>query len=257
MEELTPEAIRRDLGTKFLGQHVVCYGRVDSTNALSKKLAGEGAPQGTLVVAEEQTAGRGRRGRRWLAPAGSSLLVSFILRPSLAPEGLPLLLMASALAVARAIEESTGLAVHFKWPNDIMLRDKKAGGILIETGLSGQDVDYAVIGIGLNVNLDVARIPEIATTATSISAALGEETSRLKILRSLLKSMEREYLLLQRGHSPVARWAARLSQLGQQVQVSTPWGRDTGQLEGVDADGTLILRRSDGTEARITVGDVT
>jgi BirA family biotin operon repressor/biotin-[acetyl-CoA-carboxylase] ligase len=257
MEELTPEAIRRDLGTEFLGQHVLCYDRVGSTNTISKELAEGGAPEGTLVVAEEQTTGRGRRGRRWLAPAGSSLLVSLILRPSLAPEELPLLLMASALAVARAIEESTGLAVHFKWPNDILLGDKKAGGILIETGLSGQDVEYAVIGIGLNVNLDVASIPEIAPTATSISAALGEETSRVQILQSLLRSMEKEYLLLQRGHTPIARWAARLSRLGQQVQVDTPWGRETGQLEGVDPDGTLILRRGDGTEARITVGDVT
>ncbi len=258
MEELTPEAIRRDLDTQFLGRNVVCYDRVGSTNAVSRQLAQKGAPEGTLVVAEEQTAGRGRRRRKWLAPAGSSLLLSFLLRPSLAPEELPLLLMASALAVAQAIEESTGLAVQLKWPNDIMLGGKKAGGILIETGLSGQDdVEYAVIGIGLNVNLDVATIPEIAATATSISAELGEETSRLRILRSLLQSMEREYLLLQGGRSPVARWAARLSQLGQQVQVDTPWGREAGRLEGVDADGTLILLRSDGSQARITVGDVT
>jgi BirA family biotin operon repressor/biotin-[acetyl-CoA-carboxylase] ligase len=257
MEELTPEAIQRDLDTQSLGRNVVCYDRVDSTNAVSIQLAQEGAPEGTLVVAEEQTAGRGRHRRKWLAPAGSSLLISFVLRPSLAPEELPLLLMASALAVAEAIEDSTGLAVRFKWPNDIMLGGKKAGGILIETGLSGQDVDYAVIGIGLNVNLDVATTPEIAATATSISAALGKETSRLRILRSLLQSMEREYLLLQGGHSPVTRWAARLLQLGQQVQVDTPWGREAGQLEGVDADGTLILLRSDGSQARITVGDVT
>ncbi len=257
MEALTPEAIRRDLDTRFLGRNVVCYDRVDSTNAVSRQLAQEGAPEGTLVVAEEQTAGRGRHRRQWLAPAGSSLLMSFVLRPSLAPEELPLLLMASALAVAQAIEESTGLDIHFKWPNDIMLGGKKAGGILMETGVSGQGVDHAVIGIGLNVNLDVATIPEIAASATSISAALGKETSRLRILRSLLESMEREYLLLQGGHSPVARWAARLSQLGQQVQVDTPWGRETGRLQGVDAGGRLVLRRSDGSEARITVGDVT
>jgi BirA family biotin operon repressor/biotin-[acetyl-CoA-carboxylase] ligase len=257
MEELTPQAIQRDLDTRFLGRNVVCYDRLDSTNAVSIQLAQEGAPEGTLVVAEEQTAGRGRHRRKWLAPAGSSLLISFVLRPSLAPEELPLLLMSSALAVAEAIEESTGLAIHFKWPNDIMLGGKKAGGILIETGLSGQDVDHAVIGIGLNVNLDVATIPEIAATATSISAALGKETSRLRILRSLLQSMEREYLLLQGGRSPAARWTARLSQLGQQVQVETPWGREAGRLEGVDADGTLILLRSDGSQARITVGDVT
>jgi len=257
MKELTPETVGRDLGTRFMGQRVVCYETIASTNDAAKQLAVEGASEGTVVIAEEQTAGRGRHGRRWFAPAGSSLLVSSILRPSLSPAELPLLLMASALAVAQAIEESTGLLVNLKWPNDILLGNRKTGGVLIETGLSGEDVDYAVIGTGLNVNADMATIPQLATTATSISAELGESASRLKILRALLRCMEREYLLLQSGASPASRWAGRLSQLGQQVEVDTPWGREIGRVEGVDADGTLILLRSDGTMAHITVGDVT
>lgn len=257
MEELTPDSVGRDLGTRFMGQRVVCYDSITSTNDAAKQLAVEGAPEGTVVVAEEQTAGRGRHGRRWLAPAGSSLLVSCILRPSISPAELPLLLMASALAVAQAIEESTGLLVNLKWPNDILLRDRKAGGVLIETGLSGEEVDYAVIGMGLNVNLDLTSIPELSSTATSISTELGESASRLKILQALLRCMEREYLLVQRGVSPASRWEGRLSQLGRQVEVDTPWGREIGRIEGVDADGTLLLVRTDGTMAHITVGDVT
>ncbi len=113
-----------------------------------------------------------------------------------------------------------------------------------------------MIGIGLNVNLDVDDFPEIAATATSLSTELGHEASRLKVLRSLLTFMEREYLLLKKGESPVARWAARLLQIGEEVEVDTPWGRETGRLQGVDGYGALVVRRGDGTEARITVGDV-
>jgi BirA family biotin operon repressor/biotin-[acetyl-CoA-carboxylase] ligase len=256
MEELTPEAIITSLGTQFVGRRVVCHESVSSTNDVAKRLAEEGAVDGTLVVAETQTAGRGRRARGWYASPGSSVLLSVILRPPLKPEELPYLLMSSALAAAQAIEHSTGLAVRFKWPNDILLGGKKAGGILIETSLSGDELAYAVIGIGLNVNLDVDDFPDIAATATSLSAELGQEVSRLEVLRSLVSFMDREYLLLLKGESPVSRWAARLLQIGEEVEVDTPWGRETGQLLGVDAQGTLLLRRGDGTEARITMGDV-
>jgi BirA family biotin operon repressor/biotin-[acetyl-CoA-carboxylase] ligase len=256
MEELTPEAISTGLGTRFVGQRVVCYESVSSTNDVAKQLAEEGAVEGTLIVADEQISGRGRHARRWHASAGKSLLLSIILRPPLKPEQLPHLLMSSALAVAQAIEHSTGLVAHFKWPNDILLGGKKAGGILTETSLIGEELAYAVIGVGLNVNLDVDDFPEIAATATSLSTELAHKASRLKVLRSLLTFMEREYLLLVAGESPVTRWTARLLQIGEEVEVNTPWGRETGQLLGVDAHGALLVRRGDGTEARITVGDV-
>ena len=256
MEKLSPDTIKRGLSTELVGQHTIYYDSIGSTNDVAKQLATQGAVQGTLIIADEQTAGKGRRGRRWIAPQGSSLLFSLILHPALAPSELPRLTMASALAAGRAIEETTGLAVHFKWPNDILLEGKKAGGILIEAGISGETVDYAVVGIGLNVNLDVAQIPEIAKTATSVSMELGQRTSRLELLQSFLRFMEREYQLLQEGVSPHSRWAARLPQLGQRVEVATPWGRESGQAQSVDADGALILLRDDGTAARVTVGDV-
>jgi len=256
MSELTPEAILAGLNTRFTGQRVLYYESVGSTNDVAKQLAEEGAVEGTLVVADQQTAGRGRHARTWHSSAGSSLLLSLILRPPLGPELLPHLLMSSAMAVAQAVEHSTGLVVHFKWPNDILLGRKKAGGILLETSLSGEELLYAVIGVGLNVNLDVDDYPDIAANATSLSRELGHEAPRLQVLRSLLTFMEREYLLLVKGESPVNRWAARILQIGEEVVVDTPWGRETGHVHGVDADGALLLRRGNGTEARITLGDV-
>jgi BirA family biotin operon repressor/biotin-[acetyl-CoA-carboxylase] ligase len=257
MAELTPESIRSELHTDFVGQQVVCLDSVSSTNDVAKRLAQRGAPEGTLVVAEEQTAGRGRQGRRWLAPKGSSLLFSLVFRPSPTPTTLPQLLMASSLAVAEAIEHSTGLPVRLKWPNDILIGGKKAGGILIEAGFSGEELDYAVVGIGLNVNLDPTEIPEIANSATSLSAELGRNVPRLQVLHSLLRSMEREYLVLKGGEPPYARWTARVAQVGQEVEVNTPWGQERGRLDRVGEDGTLFLHREDGTEVQITVGDVT
>jgi BirA family biotin operon repressor/biotin-[acetyl-CoA-carboxylase] ligase len=179
-----------------------------------------------------------------------------VFRPSFPPASLPQLLMASGLAMAEAIEDSTGLRVRLKWPNDILLGGRKAGGILIEAGLSGERIDHAVVGIGLNVNLDLAHVPEIAASATSLSAELGRRVPRLRVLHSLLRCLEREYLLLQGGESPHGRWVARLDQLGREVEISTPWGSEKGLLERVSKDGTLFLRRQDGTEAPITVGDV-
>jgi BirA family biotin operon repressor/biotin-[acetyl-CoA-carboxylase] ligase len=257
MGQLTAESIQRELHTGFVGQQVVCLDSVGSTNDVAKHLAQQGAPEGTLVVAEEQTTGRGRQGRRWLAPKGSSLLLSLVFRPSLTSVTLPQLLMASSLAVAEAIEHSTGLPVHLKWPNDILVESKKVAGILIEAGFSGDSLDYAVVGIGLNVNLDPAEIPEIASSATSLSAELGRRVPRLEVLHSLLRSMEREYLMLKGDKSPYGRWVARVAQLGQEVEVNTPWGLERGRLERVGEDGALFLCREDSTEVRITVGDVT
>lgn len=256
MTQLSADGIKDGLTTAFMGQVVSSYSSIASTNDAAKSLALQDAPEGTLVITDEQTAGKGRRGRSWLAPRGSSLLISLILYPALAPNQVGRLTMASSLAVARAIEATTGLSVCFKWPNDILLGGKKAGGVLTETSVTGETLDYAVVGIGLNVNLDVRQIPEISDTATSLSMELGREISRLELLQAMLERMEIEYRLLQQGPSPYKEWAARLATLGQSVQVTTPWGKESGRAEGVDADGALIVRRDNGTLACVTVGDV-
>lgn len=256
MKELRPERIREGLATKFVGQEIVYLEKVGSTNEVAKGLVDKGAPEGTLVIAEEQTTGRGRRGRRWVAPAGTSLLFSLLLYPDLTLEEVPRLTMVASLAAAEAIESVTGLPVRFKWPNDILIRDKKAGGVLTEVGVTGERLDYVVVGVGLNVNWDPSEVVELAGKATSLSEELGREVSRLDLLQRLLLHMEKGYLRLQEGYSPHQVFTSRLANLGHKAKVVTPEGEVEGVVEGVDAQGALLLRKDDGTRVRVTMGEV-
>lgn len=257
LSELSAESIRRGLKTDLIGQSIVYYSSLGSTNDLIKGLAAQGAPEGTLVIADEQTAGKGRLGRKWLAPPGTSLLLSLLFRPDLAPKQAQRLTMICSLAIADAIEGLTGLSVDLKWPNDILIRGKKAGGILTESETTGGYLDYVVVGMGLNVNLAISTLPELRGMATSLSQELGREVSRLELLWKILEGIEIRYKSLRRGELPHEEWVARLINLGRQVQVTTPHGVLMGWAEGVDADGALILRTTDGQRKRILTGDVT
>lgn len=256
MQRLTPERIRKGLATKFSGQEIVYFESVGSTNQVAKGLADKGAPEGTLVIAEEQTAGKGRLGRRWVAPAGTSLLFSLLFYPNLALEEVPRLTMVASLATSEAIESVTGLLVKFKWPNDILIQGKKAGGILTEVGVTGERLDYVVVGIGLNVNWNPSETPELAGKATSLSEEWGREVSRLDLLQRLLLHMEKGYLRLQEGYLPHQIFTSRLANLGKKVEVALPGGKEEGFVEGVDVQGALLLRKGDGTRVRVTMGEV-
>ena len=155
---LSPADITDGLATSFIGQEVTCYPSLPSTNDEAKHKARQGAKEGTGIVAEEQTAGRGRIKRRWLSPRGS-IALSIILYPPLAY--LPSLIMVASLAVARSIEQVTNLKAKIKWPNDVLVNDKKICGILVESDVRGNKVDYAVIGIGLNVNISSRNFPKL------------------------------------------------------------------------------------------------
>ena len=257
LSELSAESIKRGLKTELIGQRIVYYSSLGSTNEVLKELAAQGAPEGTLVIADEQTAGRGRMGRRWLAPPGTGLLLSLLFRPDFAPNQAQRLTMICSLAIADAIEGLTGLPVGLKWPNDIFVRGQKVGGILTESGTTGGHLDYIVVGMGLNVNLTISTLPELQGIATSLSQELGREVSRLGLLWKILEGIETRYESLRRGESPHEEWAARLINLGRQVQVTTPQGALVGWAEGVDADGALVLRTPDGQRRRILAGDVT
>lgn len=222
---------------------------------VAKRAARDGAPEGTIVVADEQTAGRGRLQRQWLSPPGSGIALSIILRPSLAH--LRRLTMVASLAAVHAIQEVTGLEARIKWPNDVLLRGRKVCGILIDSDLQGEKVEAAIIGLGLNVNLEPASFPEIADTATSLSAELGREVSRLEVLRSLLVQVEKYYKALLSGESLHKEWKGRLDTLGKWVRVLASGHTEEGEASSVDADGSLILRRADGTLVTIISGDVT
>jgi BirA family biotin operon repressor/biotin-[acetyl-CoA-carboxylase] ligase len=258
MGALTAERILAGLETAFVGRNVAYWPEIESTNARARSLAEGGAPEGTLVITDYQTAGRGRLGRLWVAPAGSSLLLSLIFRPEVAPAQVQRLTMICGLAAVDAIESETGLKAGLKWPNDILVGGAKAGGILTEIGLRGDRVEYAVVGIGLNVNLDPGQLPRnLLMEATSLAHVLGEPVQRLPLLRALLQAVEARYLALQAGYSPHGEWAERLVTLGQAVTVALGDGVVQGVAEGVDADGGLLVRSADGCLRRVLAGDVT
>jgi BirA family biotin operon repressor/biotin-[acetyl-CoA-carboxylase] ligase len=253
--DLTTTAILDGLTTRWLGRRVVTYEVIDSTNAAAKVLAVQGAAEGTLVIAEEQTAGRGRLDRRWLAPPSTSLLFSLIFRPQLEMARAVALTMICGLGVREAIREVTTLPAQLKWPNDIVLHGRKAGGILTEAGTRGEHLDWVVVGIGLNVNLASAVLPA-EFGATSLQNELGQPTSRVRLLQQSLLHIEQRYERLQAGQWPAHEWAAALETLGQRVQLYTAAGAVQGLAEAVDDEGALLLRLDDGQLRKVWVGDI-
>lgn len=251
-DQLSADSVSANMKTKFVGQHVIYYPSVDSTNAAAKEQARLGAVDGTIVIAEEQTAGRGRRERTWLTPKGA-IALSIILRPAVTQ--LPSLIMVSSLAVVYGIKKITGLKAQIKWPNDVLINNKKVCGILIENEIRGGNVEFSVIGIGINVNLDFAGLPEIQPIATSLSTELGKNVSRLDITRQLL--FEFEWLYLLPDDSVYRQWRDNMVTLGKKVTVRTKTETLEGIAEAVEQDGSLLLRKTDRRLERIVAGDVT
>ncbi len=252
--DISPEAVSRRLTTRFVGRNFFYYPSVTTTMDVARKAAKEGASEGTVIVAEEQTDGKARLGRTWINPPGV-VAVSVILRPEMSQ--LIRLTMVAALATSRCIEKATGLNTTIKWPNDILIRGRKVSGILSESTLRGQSVDWAVIGIGINVNFDPKDYPEIADIATSLSVELDKEVSRLEVLLHLLNEVEFFYLALRRGEPVHEEWRSKLETLGKVAQVKAGNDIEKGYAESVDEDGALMLRRPDGTLARIVAGEIT
>lgn len=255
MDNLSPQAILEGLRTQFIARQLIYYPVIDSTNTVAKSLANKGAVEGTMVIAEEQTMGRGRLGRQWLAPGGTSLLFSLIFRPNLEPARVQGLTMICALGIRQAIRELTCLPAQLKWPNDIMLHGRKVGGILTEMSSTGQHLDYVIVGIGLNVNLQADLLPA-GFNATSISQELGQFVSRVKLLQQALLCIEKRYLALRAGCWPLAEWAGALDTLGQRVTLHTAHGTWQGVAEKVDDEGALLVRLDNGRIKRVTEGDI-
>lgn len=256
-DQLDLDRLQLLLRTQFVGRRVTYEQSVSSTMDVARREAEAGAPEGAVAVAEEQTAGRGRMGRSWTSPAGVNLYFTVVLRPSM--EQLRYLSVIAPLAVCQAIEETTGLQPRIKWPNDVAINDKKVAGILVQSEISDDRVLYALVGPGINVNLDVAAREEIRDIATSLRAELGRDVSREEVLAATLNHLEAAYLALRRGEVVSMPWKHRLDTLGKHVRVSGPSGAliDQGVAVDADSDGSLILRRDDGSHVRIEAGEVT
>jgi BirA family biotin operon repressor/biotin-[acetyl-CoA-carboxylase] ligase len=258
VDDLTLTRVRDCLGEAFFDRDILAFDRVGSTNDEARKLAESGCAEGSLVFAEFQSRGRGRLGRRWQAPRGSSLLLSVVLRPRLAPNEVHRLTMASSLAVVDAVERTTGLRLGIKWPNDFVTGHAKIGGVLTEVEFGSGQIDYAVVGIGLNVNLDPEELSgSLLMRASSISHALGYPVARVPLLCEVVRALESRYCDLLAGKDLHRLWARRLVTLGETVCISTAGREFRGVAEGVNENGALLIREASGRLEDVIAGDVT
>jgi BirA family transcriptional regulator, biotin operon repressor / biotin---[acetyl-CoA-carboxylase] ligase len=241
-----PERIRAGLRTARLGRSLRFYDRVASTNTTALELAEAGAPDGTVIVADSQTRGRGRMGRSWISPPHTNLHVSVILRPETDPARIGLWSLAAALAVARTIERTSGLSARLKWPNDILVGHRKISGLLLESAIQGSRIKFLVLGIGLNVNLNLDMLPEsMRPFVTSLREELGRETDRWDLLCRLLETLEDRYRLFPaEAPETILNAYAELSEtLGRVVTVRNPTQAWTGRAIGLTPEGGLILQK--------------
>jgi BirA family transcriptional regulator, biotin operon repressor / biotin---[acetyl-CoA-carboxylase] ligase len=255
---LAPSLIRPELGENEIGRRIVHFFRTDSTNNVALKLAATGEPHGTVVVAEEQTAGRGRLGRKWYSEKSSGIYASIILRPQLSPALAPAITLMAGVAAHRALTAATGLAFDIRWPNDVLTGGKKVCGILTEMSAELDCLHHVVLGMGINVNQ--RDLPgELKPTATSLRIEAGKNFSRANILATLLKELDRQYArLLDEGAASVASaWAAASSFAeGRRVRVAAPSGGYAATTAGLEPTGALRVRKENGEVISLVSGEV-
>ncbi len=251
--------LKAALATVPLVSRVIYYPSTGSTNDVMRELAGRHTPHGTLVVADEQTAGRGRAGRRWLTPRAMALASTCLLRPTrtLTPGRLALL---GGLAAAQAIEQCTALSAHIKWPNDIWVNERKVGGVLVETNFTGNRLDWALIGVGINVNGQLPDDLQLQYPATTLQAELGRPTARLALLVAQMAAFK-HWLAALESPAFIAAVNARLLWRGQRVQVvdsdrAAAQPAQIGMLHSVTAAGELQLQLEHGEMLQIPAGEL-
>jgi BirA family biotin operon repressor/biotin-[acetyl-CoA-carboxylase] ligase len=253
--------IRDRLHTSVLGKRdILHYVSTDSTNSRAKELVVAGAAEGVLVIAEEQTQGRGRFDRHWFSPKGENIYASLILRPSLPPETASGMVILTAVAAAEALIATTGLTATVKWPNDILIGGKKIGGLLLEMDVEMDAIDYMVIGLGINVNSAAERFPkEIREKTTSVLMETGKPFSRIILLCRFLEVLEHWYnVFRESGFEPIiTRWKALTNMMGKQVSIQTINGSYKGVIADMDHNGFLIIQDDQGSEQRLFSGDIT
>ena len=255
---LTPDMLRQRMKGSMFAKKMHHFFRVDSTNRVAIDLAYAGEPEGTVVLAEEQAAGRGRAGRVWHSERASGIYVTLLLRPKISPVQAPLLTMMAGLSAHAAIQAQTGLQPDVKWPNDLMLNGKKLGGILTEMHAEPTLVRFVIVGIGINVNQEKFP-PELNNIATSLRAETGKAQSRLELLARLLREFEADYnRFLHEGSRSLAERFTQVSSYarGKRVRVSNGNQSYTGVTAGLLPEGLLQVQRDDGALVTVFAGDV-
>ena len=244
--------------TKWAGRNLFCLDTVDSTNDYIKKLAEDGAPHGTLAVADYQSGGKGRRGRSWVTPHGTAIAMSILVRPTLAPEKASMMTLVAGMAVARSVKEVTGLDVKIKWPNDVVIDGKKISGTLTEMSMELGAIHYIVIGTGINAN--VTEFPdEIKDTATSLILEKGEKVDRAAIICAHMEAFEDFYdRFMEYGDMTLLRedYQELLVNQDKTVRVLEPGHEYTGIARGIDEMGQLLVEKEDGSIVKVYAGEV-
>ncbi len=256
---LTPSEVKPLLRTKWMGRTIHHFHSLDSTNSIAYQLALQGAGEGEIVVAESQKRGRGRLGRKWFSPPLSNLYLSVILRPKIPPHQAPLITLMAAVATADAIRKFSGLQPLIKWPNDILLKDRKVAGLLNEIHSEMDQIHFVILGIGVNLNMDKRVFAkEIRSVATSLKREMGQSISRKAFLQTLLEDLEMWYeTFLEKGAPSILEaWRGQAQIQGRPVRVTSFGEILAGVAMDVDSDGALILETEEGERKRVVAGDI-
>jgi len=255
---LTPDLLRQQLKGSMFGKRIHHFFRTDSTNRLALDLGYANEPEGALVLAEEQTGGRGRAGRSWHSERATGIYATLLLRPKISPVQAPLLTMMAGLSAHAAIQKQTALQPDLKWPNDLILNGKKVGGILTEMHAETTLVRFVIVGIGINVNQEKFP-PDLSGIATSLRAETGKNQSRLELLARLLREFESNYnRLLREGSAFIAERFTEISSYarGKKVRVTNGNESYVGTTAGLRPEGLLQIQREDGSVTMVLAGDV-
>jgi len=245
--------------TRVIGREITVFEKTTSTNDVIEKFARDGVKEGVVAFAELQTKGRGRLGRKWISPARKGLWFSILLRPPLRPVDATRLTVASATAVWRAIHSQTGLVPGIKWPNDILMGDRKVAGILTELRAELDRIQYVILGIGVDVNMTPSDFsPDLRKLATSLRAELGKPVSRAELAAAILRELDADYQRVIAGQFPAIadEWEEHCVTIGRQVTIRVGERQIRGRAEALDEDGALLLRTDHGHLERISGGDV-
>lgn len=258
-DTITADEIRLGLKTKFMGKSIHYKESVESTQKIAHQLVYENAPEGTVVIAEEQSSGRGRMDRKWHSPKYTGIWMSLILRPNIPLTQAPQLTLLTAVAVVQAVEEVTNLIPEIKWPNDILLNGKKVTGILTELQAEADKIHSIIIGIGMNVNQKEEDFPsELQSTATSLAIEKGEKVSRSDLIKCIFTNLEKLYLLyLEKGFLPIKiLWESYAVSIGKQIKARTLTNTLEGKALGITNEGVLELEDKDGVIHQIYSADI-
>jgi len=258
---LIPQEVQIGLFTKYIGKEIYYFPELKSTNIIAKEKASHragGMDEGTLIIAERQSAGKGRLGREWFSPAGG-IWLSIILFPQLSPSYISRITLITAVAVIKAIKIYTQIESQIKWPNDILINEKKVCGILTEMSAELDIINWVVVGIGINVNIDHRKFPEdIQENTISLKETSGKEVLRVKLVQTFLQEFEKYYEKLKRKEFPsiLREWKLYSHTLGKKIRVDMGEKIITGEAIDINESGALILKKEDGELAEIISGTI-